>query len=88
MNQDDPLEEGMALYSPAFMPGESHVPWWATVHMVIKSGTRLSDSHFHTFTILPVAEGKHPHRIICEHGTSSLSLTKAGSRVSEMHVIW
>ena len=40
---EDPLEEGMALYSPAFMPGESHVPWWATVHMVIKSGTRLSD---------------------------------------------
>ena len=24
MNQDNPLEEGMASYSPAFMPGESH----------------------------------------------------------------
>ena len=62
--------------------------WWATVHTVADSGTRLSDSHLHAFTVLPVAEAKHPHRTVCEHSASGLSLTKAGSRVSQMQLIW
>ena len=37
--------EGKVL-TPVLLPGEFHghgIPWWATVHEVTKSGTRLSD---------------------------------------------
>ena len=39
--------------TPVFLPGESHDTgvWWATVHGVTKSWTRLSDQHFHFFTL-------------------------------------
>ena len=42
---EDPLEEGMATHSSTLA---SRIPkdsggWWATVHGVSKSGTRLSD---------------------------------------------
>ena len=39
--REDPLEEGVAT-TPGFLPGESHRgAWWATVHGVAKSQTRL-----------------------------------------------
>ena len=34
------------LPTPAFLPGEAHGAWWATVHGVSECGTRLSDFHF------------------------------------------
>jgi len=42
LDQEDPLEEGMAAHS-SFLPGESHGQraWWATVHKVAKSRTQL-----------------------------------------------
>jgi len=30
--------------------------WWATVHVVTKSRTRLSDQHFHSFTVKAAPE--------------------------------
>ena len=46
LGQEDPLEKGMATHSSGFLPGESHVQrslvgWWATVHKVAESQTRL-----------------------------------------------
>ena len=40
---EDPLEKGMAT-TPVFLPGESmgRGAWWAAVHWVAKSQTRLS----------------------------------------------
>ena len=32
--------------TPVFLPGESHVAWWATVHGVSKNEAWLSDFHF------------------------------------------
>ena len=42
LNQEDPQEEGMAT-TPVFLPGESmdRGAWWAMVHRVPKSRTRL-----------------------------------------------
>ena len=42
LDQEDPLEEEMATYS-SILPGESmdREAWWATVHRVTKSWTRL-----------------------------------------------
>ena len=41
---EDPLEKGMAT-TPVFLPGQFHGQrtWWATVHGVAKSRTRLCD---------------------------------------------
>jgi len=39
------------LPTPVFLPGEFHGAWWATVHMVTKSWTQLSDEHFHLYSI-------------------------------------
>ena len=43
--QEDPLEEGMATYSSilAWRIPMDREAWWATVHGVEKSQTRLSD---------------------------------------------
>ena len=43
LGQEDPLEKGMAT-TPVFLPGESmdRGAWWAAVHWVAKSQTRLS----------------------------------------------
>ena len=51
----NPLEKGMQP-TPVFLPGESHGQrraWWATVHGVSKSRTRLSDFHSLTLTRIP-----------------------------------
>ena len=45
---EDPLEEGMATHSSilAWRIPMDRGAWWATVHRVTKSQTRLSDFHF------------------------------------------
>ena len=45
LGQEDPLEEGMATYSSilAWRIPMDREAWWATVHGVEKSQTRLSD---------------------------------------------
>ena len=47
----DPLEEGMATHSSflAWRASMDKGAWWATVHGVPKSRTRLSDFHFLAF---------------------------------------
>ena len=48
LGQEDPLEEGMATHSSILaqrIPMDRGV-WWATVHGVTKSRTRLSDFSF------------------------------------------
>ena len=53
LGQEDPLEEGMATHSSilAWRIPWTEGAWWATVHGVMKSRTRLSDFpftfHFH-----------------------------------------
>ena len=45
LDWEDPLEEGMAIHSSIFawrIPMDRGA-WWATVHGVAKSRTRLSD---------------------------------------------
>ena len=46
LGQEDPLEKKMATHSNSVDRGG----WWATVHGVAKSRTRMSDSHTHTHT--------------------------------------
>ena len=51
----NPLEKGMQP-TPVFLPGESHGQrraWWATVHGVSKSRTRLSGFHSLALTRIP-----------------------------------
>ena len=50
---EDPLEEGMATHSSilAWRIPMDRGAWWATVHGVTKSWTRLSDFHFHRFWV-------------------------------------
>ena len=45
LRREDPLEEGMAAHSGilAWRIPMDRGPWWATVHGVTKSRTRLSD---------------------------------------------
>ena len=45
LGQEDPLEEGMATYSSILVWGipMDRGAWWATVHGVAQSQTRLSD---------------------------------------------
>ena len=45
---EDPLKEGMAAHSSilAWRIPMDRGAWWATVHEVAKSWTRLSDFHF------------------------------------------
>ena len=44
LGQGDPLEEGMATHSVFLLENPRHRgAWWATVHGVTKSQTRLSD---------------------------------------------
>ena len=47
---EDPLEEGMAIHSSilAWRIPLDREAWWATVHEVTKSQTRLSDSAQHS----------------------------------------
>ena len=45
LGQEDPLEKEMATHS-------STLAWWATVHGVAKSRTRLSDFTFFHFSTL------------------------------------
>ena len=42
---EDPLEEGIATHSsiPAWRLPMDRAAWWATIHRVAKSQTRLSD---------------------------------------------
>ena len=42
LGREDPLEEGME-FTPVFLPGMDRGAWWATVHGVAKSWTRVSD---------------------------------------------
>ena len=61
LGREDPLEKEMATHSSIFawripMNGGA---WWATVHRVAKSWTRLNDFTFFTFT--------------CKFGTTSPS---------------
>ena len=46
---EDPLEEGMATHSSilAWRIPMDKGAWWAIIHGVTKSWTRLSDFHFH-----------------------------------------
>ena len=46
LGQEDPLEKKMATHFDSMDRGG----WWATVHGVAKSWTRLSDTHTHTHT--------------------------------------
>ena len=48
---EDPLEEGMAIHSSilAWRIPMDRGAWWATVHAVAKSWTRLSDKAQHSF---------------------------------------
>ena len=53
LGQEDPLEKGMANHSSILawkIPWTERGAWWATVHGVAKSLTRLSDF---TFTFFP-----------------------------------
>ena len=46
LGQEDPLEKGMATHSSMATCPENSIDreaWWATVHGVTKSQTRLSD---------------------------------------------
>ena len=49
---EDPLEEGNGnpLQYSCLENSMDRGAWWATVHGVIKSRTRLTDSHTHTHT--------------------------------------
>ena len=50
LGREDPLEKEMATHSSNLawrIPGKDGGAWWATVHRVAKSRTRLSDfTHF------------------------------------------
>ena len=46
LGREDPLEKKMATHSNSMDRGG----WWATVHGVVKSWTRMSDSHIYTHT--------------------------------------
>ena len=48
LGQEDPLEEGMAIHSSilAWRIPWTEEPWWATVHGVAKSWTRLGNFTF------------------------------------------
>ena len=54
LGQEDPLQEGMATHSSmlAWRIPIDRGAWWAIVHRLTKSWTRLSDLHFFkgTFT--------------------------------------
>ena len=48
-----PLEEGLAIPTPVFLPGDSpgtEEPWRATVHRSAKSQTRLKQLSIHSRT--------------------------------------
>ena len=49
LGQEDPLKKGMATHSSilAWRIPMDRGAWWATVHGVSKSQTRLSNYHFH-----------------------------------------
>ena len=51
LGQEDPLEKGMAAQCSCLDKSMDRGAWWATVHGVAKSQTRLSDFtfafHFH-----------------------------------------
>ena len=47
-----PLEEEMATHSSLLAWRMDREAWWATVHGVAKSGTRLSDWHFHFYNLV------------------------------------
>ena len=49
---EDPLKKGMAIHSSILAMDRG--AWWATVHGVTKSQTRLSDFFFPSFVDLPV----------------------------------
>ena len=51
LGQEDPLEEGIVT-APVFFLGESHGrgAWWAIVHSVAKSQTRLKQLCIHRCT--------------------------------------
>ena len=54
LGQENPLEKEMATHSSTLgleNPMEGGA-WWATVHGVTKSQTRLGDQHFH-FSFTP-----------------------------------
>ena len=48
LGREGPLEEGTVTHSSilAWRIPMDRAAWWATVHGVAKSQTRLSDSHF------------------------------------------
>ena len=50
LGQEDPLEKGMVTHSSISCLENSmdRKAWWATVHGVAKSWTRLSNLHFYT----------------------------------------
>ena len=63
LGQEDPLEEEMATHSsiPCLENPMDRGAWWATVHRVAKSWTRLSDftitmvnGSFHSFTLFTI----------------------------------
>ena len=58
---EDLLEEGMATHFTilAWRIPMDRIAWWATVHVVTKSLTRLSDFHFFTFSSMLVSTGFH-----------------------------
>ena len=49
--QEDSLEKGLATHSSilAWRIPMDRGAWWATVHRVAKSQSRLRDQHFHYF---------------------------------------
>ena len=51
LGQEDPLEEGMATHSSilAWRIPMDRGPWWATVHRVAQSRTRLKRLSMHAF---------------------------------------
>ena len=63
---EDPLEEEMATYSSVLCLENStdRRAWWATVHGVAKSQTRLS-THTHTHTHMPVSILSFQHGPLC-----------------------
>ena len=56
LDWEDPLEKGMATHSSplAWRIPMDRGAWWATVHGVAKSQTRLSKQHTHTHTHIPL----------------------------------